>query len=58
MRLSERFGEPDVDAFMDRISPEQFVEWGWYYDLEAEEQKQRELVGKVSGRMDARTGGA
>jgi hypothetical protein len=28
------FGEPDVDAFLDRLAPEQFDEWVEFLELE------------------------
>lgn len=46
MRLALALGEVDVDGMLDRITPEQFVEWIAFYSLEpfGDEWRQAALI--------------
>jgi hypothetical protein len=58
MRLAEKFGRPDVDAFLASVGSSQITEWLAYYRIDASEaergRKRRELKSRVRSKVRGR----
>lgn len=55
--MAEMFREPDVDALMGRITPEQFLEWQLEFAIRVDEARRAQHEATASGNMAARARG-